>query len=129
MPQLENMEGMKVSRTASAALVAHRFVKENAADETKIDQCGNNENGLGLIRVAPAQDEVLTVDITGVQTCEAGAAVAPGDEIVSDANGKGIPRGVVATTTYRVMGRALTTAGADGEHFSIFLNPYSVYQA
>lgn len=129
MPKLENLDGMKVTRTASAELVGPRFVKENAGDDTKIDQCGNNENALGLICVNPIANEVLTVDLTGVKPVEAGAAVAVGDEIMSDASGRGIPRGTNSTTTYRVLGRALSQASAAGEQFSILLNPYSVYQS
>lgn len=129
MPKLENLDGMKVTRTASADLVGPRFVKENAGDDTKIDQCGNNENALGLICVSPKENEVLTVDLTGVKPVEAGAAVAVGDEIISDASGRGIPREDNYGTVYRVLGRALSQANAEGEQFSILLNRYSVYQS
>ena len=91
MLKLENLDGMKVTRTASAVLIGPRFVKENQADNTKVDQSGNNENALGLICVSPKAGEVLAVDITGIKPCEAGATIAAGDEIVSDASGRGVP--------------------------------------
>ena len=127
MLKLENLDGMKVTRTASAVLIGPRFVKENQVDNTKVDQSGSNENALGLMCVSPKKDEVVVIDITGIKPCEAGATIAAGDEIVSDASGRGVPRGTVSTNTYRVLGRALSKAAA-GEHFSILLNPYSVYQ-
>lgn len=127
--KLENKDGMSVTRKASAALVGKRFVKENAADDSQIDQCGANENSLGLIEVSPKASEILRVNISGIKPCEAGAAVTVGDEIVSDATGRGIPRGVVATTTYLVRGRALSAAANAGETFSLQILGYSVYQA
>lgn len=125
MPKLENKDGLSVTRTASAALIGPRFVKENAGDDTKIDQCGSNENALGLMEVSPKLDESTKVNLSGLKPCEAGAAVAVGDEIMSDATGRGIPRGVVAGTLYFVQGRALSAAGV-GEYFTLEINKYTV---
>lgn len=124
--KLENKNGLTVTRTASAVLIKNRLVITNAGDDSKIDQSGLNGDAVGLIEVSPIADEQAAVFVGGIKPCEAGAAVAAGDRIMSDATGRGVPRGTTAGTIYNVQGRALSAAANAGELFSLLIERYEI---
>jgi hypothetical protein len=61
---------------------------------------------------------MMTVDVLGVTTVEAGAAVAIGDAVETTVTGKAITR-----TTGAVLGRSLSAASADGDRILIVIIP------
>ena len=68
----------------TAAVAAQRFVTPTGA------QAGAAANALGVSRTAGAIGERVPVDAIGTTVVQAGAAVAVGATIQSDANGKAI---------------------------------------
>ena len=82
-------------------------------------QAGANAEavGISLEAAAAADDPAIPVGLLdGAKVeVEAGAAVTAGDEVTSDANGQA----VVATTGQRVLGFALSAAGAADEVITI----------
>lgn len=130
--KLEQKDGLSVTRTASANLAnAYRFVIELAAPNTEqvkqVDAA--NADALGLIDRTYKSGDLVQASLTGLQICEAGAAVAVGDLIVTDNVGRGVPKGAVATTHYKVQGRALSAAGAAGALFAMQMAKHDFYQA
>jgi len=98
---------------ASGAIVANRFV-------TPVnDQAVADENTLGVSRTAAADTESVSIDVLGTTVVEAGAAVAAGATLKSDANGKAI--------TWAASGAkvaiALEAAAADGDFIEVLLIP------
>ncbi len=119
----------QMSRKASEALVAHRLVEINAADHEQVDQAdAANDKCVGIVGYAAVAGQEVAVKCGGHLVLEAGGTVAVGDEIVADSVGRGVARGVTATTLYNVVGRALTAA-ASGEHFMVAWGPYGVWGA
>lgn len=126
---LEEQVTLRLSRLSGGVVAAKRFVKSNAADHGRADQCGANERLIGVSAVAAAAaGEDLPVNCGGILTVDAGGTIAVGDEVVSDANGKAVARGVTATVQYFVAGKALTQAAA-GEQVSVQWGPYAIWGA
>lgn len=125
---LEEQVTLRLARQAGGAVSAKRFVKANAADHAKADQCVANEKMIGVSDHGAALNEDLTVNAGGILTVDAGGAIAIGDEVVADANGKAVARGVTATVLYHIAGKALTQA-ANGEQVTVQWSPYSVWGA
>ncbi len=95
---------LTLSAVATGAIAAHRFVDFTDA------QAALNEANKGAARHAAAIGEQVAVDAQGVVLVEAGAAVALGAEVQSDANGKAITLAAGVAS-----GRALDAAAADGD--------------
>jgi len=71
---------------SAGAVGFKRFVKGDGF------QCGAGARAYGVsMEAAAAAGEALSVMVTGIALVEAGASVTAGQEIESDANGKGIP--------------------------------------
>ena len=103
---------LTLTRTAAGAIAANRFVTPLGA------QAGVDANVLGVSRVAAAAaGEKIPVDVIGTTTVEAGAAIAEGATLESDATGRAI---TWATAGGRV-GIALEAASAAGEFIEILL--------
>ncbi len=98
---------------ASGAIAASRFVTPAGA------QAGADANTLGVSRNAAADAEKFSIDVLGTAVVEAGAAIAVGATLKSDANGKAI--------TWAVSGAkvaiALEAAGGAGEFIEAMLIP------
>lgn len=120
----------RFGRRASEALTANRLVEINAADYEKVDQCdGANDVAIGIVEFDTAADKEAVIMDGGHLPIVAGSGgLAIGDEVVSDANGKGVARGSTATTRYNVIGRALTAAAED-EIAMVAWGPYTTFGA
>jgi len=126
---LDEKVSQRFNRQASEALVANRLVKINATDHEQVDQCDTaNDVACGVAEYDYASGNEASIKCGGHLQIEAGGAISPGDELVSDADGKVVPRGTTATTLYNVVGRALSAA-ADTELVMVDWNPYSVWGA
>lgn len=104
--------GLRFSLTAGAAVERHRFVSVDG-----------NSNGITAIASTPvvgvsmnkvAINQVLEVS-DGIVMVEAGAAVAAGAGVASDASGRAV------TSADNAIGVALTAASAAGELITIKL--------
>lgn len=93
------------------AVLSHRFVG------TTFAQAGAGANTLG-VAAYDGTNEPTTIDTLGVVAVEAGAAVAAGALIESDASGRGITR-----ATGAIVARALDAAAAAGELIRCVLIP------
>jgi len=106
-----NMGVCPITIPASGAILAHRFVGPTFA------QAGADANTLG-VAAYDGTDVDTTVDTLGVVSVEAGAAVAAGAEISSDASGRAITK-VVGP----VVARSLDAATLAGELIRCVLIP------
>ncbi|MCB1738708.1 MAG: DUF2190 family protein [Rhodocyclaceae bacterium] len=104
---------LTLSVAASGAVAAHRFVTPAR------DQAVADENTLGVARTAAADTEQVAVDVLGTTVVEAGAAIAAGATIKSDANGKA----VTWATSGGKVAVALEAASADGDLIEVLLIP------
>lgn len=126
---LDNHIAQRMSRTANGAVTENRLVAIDGTDHEQAAQVsGANAvcDGIALSTVADTKEFAIATG--GRLQVLAGGAVVPGDELVSDANGKAVKRGTTATVLYNVNGRALTTAAAD-ELVMVAWGPYSVWGA
>lgn len=98
---------------ASGAIVANRFVTPAG------DQAGADENTLGVARSNAADGEQVAVDVLGTAVVEAGAAIAAGATVKSNAAGKAI----TWATSGAKIGIALQAAGASGDLIEVLLIP------
>lgn len=98
---------------ASGAVVANRFVapanRQSVADE----------NTLGVATTAAADGDALAVEVLGTAVVEAGAAIAAGATLKSDANG----RAITWVASGAKVAVALQAAGAAGEFIEVLLIP------
>lgn len=97
--------------TLSGTVAADRFVTPAGA------QAGAGANTLGVARSAGVSGNKVTVDVLGTAIVEAGAAVAAGDTLKSDADGKAI---TWATSGAKVA-IALQAATAAGQKIEVLL--------
>lgn len=67
---------------------------------------------------AAAAGEDVTIDVLGTAIAEAGAPVAVGAALATDAQGR-----FVTHSTGPIVGRALQAAGAAGQFFEVLLTP------
>lgn len=108
----QNISLLSLTVAATGIIAAARFVTPAGA------QAGADANTLGVSRYAAgAAGEKIAVDVIGTAIVEAGAAVALGATLKSDANGKAI--------TWASSGAkaaiALQAAAAAGEFFEVLL--------
>jgi Uncharacterized conserved protein (DUF2190) len=99
--------------TLTGAVTASRFVTAAGA------QAGADANTLGVSRSTGAIAEKVPVDVLGSAVVEAGAAVAAGATIKSDASG----RAITWVTSGAKVGLALEAAGAAGQFIEVLLIP------
>jgi len=99
-----------LSVVAAGAITKHRFVTHGNT------QAGAAANTLGVARTAAAPNEGLTVDVIGTAVVEAGAAIAAGAAIETDATGRAVTKAAGVT-----VGRALQAATAAGDFIEVLL--------
>lgn len=98
---------------ASATLVADRFITAAGAVPAA------DANVLGVVRQAAVSGDKVTVDVLGTAIVEAGAAVAVGATLKTDASG----RAITWVTAGAKVGLALQAASAAGQFIEVLLIP------
>ena len=104
---------LTLTKTLTGTVAAHRMVTHAGA------QAGADANTLGVARTAGVSGDKISVDVIGTGIVEAGAAIADGAQLETDASG----RVVTWATSGPVVGRALQAAGAAGEFIEVLLIP------
>ena len=109
--------------TAGAAINAFRIVKFSAPD-TLILAAAATDFLIGInSEVAPVTGERCDAALQGIAFCEAGAAIAVGAMVTSDAVGRGVTAAPGAGVNNRVIGIALEAATAAGDVIRVLLEP------
>ncbi len=105
-----------------ADLSGSKYRLATVAGDGKVDEA----TGTGAMLVGILTDGVadgssatagVSVAITGIAKCEAGAAISPGDALTSDGSG----RAINAAPGDNIVGRALTGASGSGEIIEVLL--------
>lgn len=113
--------GLVISRNAASAWTTpRRFVIETAnANEVKIVDAANAD-ALGVTPINPrlANDSV-GIEVSGWLIVESGAALAVGDHVVTDSQGRAIKDPETAGVTACVQGRVVTPATDVGQAVTI----------
>jgi hypothetical protein len=107
---LQSVPVLTLTVAATGTIPAHRFVTPAGA------QAGADANTLGVARSAAVSGDKIPVDVIGTAAVEAGATVAAGATVKSDASGRAI---TLASAGARV-GIALQ-GGAVGEIIEVLL--------
>lgn len=109
---------------AAAAIPKHRIVKHGATDREVTLATAAADACIGVSHEVSA-DKGDRVDVwhVGIALVEAGAAIARGAPVASDATGRGIVAAPGAGTNARVIGFALEAAGAAGDLVRVLLSP------
>lgn len=107
--------------TASADLSTHqlKFVKISGSNTCTIT-AASTDAVVGVLQNKPALGQEASVMTLGISKCLAGAAVAAGAEVMSDASARAITASAAAGAN-RVIGVALEAAAAAGEVISVLL--------
>ena len=115
-------DGLITPHTAEGALPAHRFATYGAAaGGAKTATAGAKILGVTTL-VAAASGEIADVVRDGIARIEYGGALAAGDPVASDADGKAVAVGATSGTNYHIGGYA-EVAGAAGDLGSIRVLP------
>lgn len=104
---------------ATAAILSYRICKADAATDKITQASDDNDKFVGVTGQigASAADELVDLNVAGVVPVTYGGAVAFGDPLTSDANGKA----VVAGDGDRVLGTAMEKGALD-EIGSVLIN-------
>lgn len=97
----------------TGTVAANRFVTPAGA------QAGADANTLGVARTAGVSGEKTPVDVIGTAVVEAGAAIAAGATLKTDASG----RAIAWVTAGAKVGIALQAATAAGQFIEVLLLP------
>lgn len=108
-PILGHISALTITIQASAALTAHQLVGLDGAP------AGAGEPIIGVARTACEAGDDVAVDVLGVMTLTAAAAINQGDAVASDANGAPVANAVGS------FGYALTTAANPGDLVSVLI--------
>ena len=120
---MSNEEALRsISRVAAADLTTSQFLLMNIDSAGKAALAGAASRAVGVLQNNPDIAQAATVGIYGVTKVVAGAIVAAGADLQSDAAGKVITFVPPATgvVNYRV-GIALSAAGAADEIISMLI--------
>jgi hypothetical protein len=109
----QNISLLCLSLVATTAVTTLRFVTPAGA------LAGADANTLGVTRSTGAIADKVPVDILGTAIVEAGAAVAAGATVKSDATG----RAITWVTSGAKVGLALDAATAAGQFIEVLLIP------
>ncbi|WP_170433058.1 capsid cement protein [Ruegeria arenilitoris] len=109
-PLLSSISVLSISVTLTGNVSAHRFVTVNGT------QSGDGEAALGVSHNDEVTGRAVAVDIIGVRDMIAGAPIAKGAEVQSDANGQPITKAAGVAT-----GLALTAAANPGDVVKILV--------
>lgn len=109
----QNISLLTLTLVASGAVAVNRFVTPLGA------QAGADANTMGVARAATADTLKMPVDVLGTAIVEAGAAVAAGATVKSDASG----RAITWVTSGAKVGIAMQAATAAGQFIEVLLIP------
>lgn len=109
----QNIALLALTVAAAGTIASNRFVTPGGA------QAGADANTLGVSRTAAVAADKLAVDVLGTAVVEAGAAVAAGATVKSDASG----RAITWVTSGAKVGVALEAASAAGQMIEVLLVP------
>ena len=109
----QSLSALALTVTAAGTIAANRFVTPAGA------QAGADANTLGVCRQAAVAADKITVDVLGTAIVEAGAAVAAGATVKSDASG----RAITWASSGAKVGIALEAAGGAGQMIEVLLIP------
>lgn len=119
----------RMSRQANGAIAESKLVAIDGANHTLVGEVGAaNAKCDGVAESAVADGRELSIATGGRIAIVAGGTIVPGDELVSDASGRVVPKGTTATVAYQVVARALTAAALD-ELVMVKWGCYSVFGA
>ena len=110
------------TQVAAANLTTHQYKIVKIDTNAKIALAVDGDPAIGVLQNKPNSDQAAEVAVSGVTKVIAGAAVAKGDLVASDANGK---LKTAATGDY-IIGLALEAASADGNIITIYLKTYGI---
>jgi hypothetical protein len=112
--------GLKISLDAAADLSAKQFYGLKVDANGRAAVAGAGELCIGILQNDPdALGRAASITTLGPSKGVAGAAVAAGAEVATDANGKLI----TAVAADRVVGTCLEAALADGDIVTFYVNP------
>lgn len=109
----QSVAALTLTLVAAGTIAENRFVTPAGA------QAGADANTIGACRQAAVVNDKIAVDVLGTAIVEAGAAVAAGASIKSDATG----RAITWVTSGAKVGIALEAAGAAGQMIEVLLIP------
>jgi hypothetical protein len=110
------MPNLAKNYVADGAIPAYRLVKPGAADDRIALATASTDALIGTTTdIAAAIGERCDVQLAEISQVEAGAAIARGALITSDATGRAITAAPAAGVNASVIGRALEAASTAGE--------------
>lgn len=108
----------KIARTNDAAVTARHLLWKQGAADTSVALCGAADVALGTIDNEESSTGLMqTVNLLGKGDSKkmvASEAITAGEQVFQAAGGK-VQDLPVAAGTYKLVGTALTAAGADGD--------------
>lgn len=111
---------------AGGAIPANSLVKFGADDNTVVAAAAGADLVIGVSGdLAVVLGERVDVTHVGIAFCKAGAAVARGSRVMSDANGAGIAAAAAAGANVQTVGVALEAAGALNDVIRVLVVPAS----
>jgi len=107
---MQSISILTLSVIAAGALTQRRFVTHGGI------QVGAAANTLGVAKTDAALGDTAAVDVIGTAVVEAGAAIAAGAAVETDATGRAVTLAAGVT-----VGRALQAAAAAGDFIEVLL--------
>ena len=112
--------GLDLSFEVAAADLSGNQYYAASVGASGVALAGANAQIDGVIQGQPGAGDPVKLVYTGVTKAHAGAAIAKGALVATDAAGKF----VTAASTNNAVGRAIEAAGADGDIFTLLLKTY-----
>lgn len=115
------------SYVAEAAVLPYRVVKFGTADGQVVQAAAAADASVGIADSLGqgTADSRVDVAVDGIAEAEAGAAVARGALVSVDSSGRVITAAASAGANVRVIGVAMSAAGAAGEIILVSIKPGS----
>lgn len=118
--------GLIQNFTANGPIQKLRIVAFGAAEGEAVQATGDAAYlGTSGVRGAEDQGKRIDVNMDNIRDLDFGGAVAYGDWLTSDANGKAVVAAPADGVQMNVIGRALN-AGVDGSYGKVHVNPQQI---
>jgi len=110
--------------TGSGEIERRRIVAFDATEGQVKQATATSDTIIGVTGIHPCEGAGLRVDVqlAGLADVEFGAAVAQGDRLTVDAQGRAVPAAPAAGTRVQIVGTALVV-GEAGSYGQILVNP------